>query len=54
MLPDASESQEQELGELLVLPPRPPHTAWLQNMQTDRASLDSPVCVPAFDASPQL
>lgn len=32
----------------------PPHTAWLQNMQTNRASLDSPVCVPASDASPQL
>lgn len=39
------------------LPPRPhppSYTAWLQNMQTDRASLDSPVCVPASDASPQL
>lgn len=53
MLPDASESQKQELRALQVLVP-PPHTAWLQNMQTDRASLDSPVCVPASDASPQV
>lgn len=53
MLPDASESQKQELGALLASPP-PPYTAWLQNMQTDRASLDSPVCVSASDASPQL
>lgn len=49
MLPDARESQKQEL---VSVPP--PHTAWLQNMQTDRASLDSSVCVPACDASPQL
>lgn len=35
-------------------PPPPPYSAWLQNMQTERASLDSPVCVPASDASPQL
>lgn len=34
--------------------PPPRNTAQLQNMQTDRASLDSPVCVPAYDASPQL
>lgn len=53
MLPDARESQKQELRALLVSIP-PPHTAWLQNMQTNRASLDSPVCVPASDASPQL
>lgn len=54
MLPDAREPQKQELGALRVLVPPPPYTAWLQNMQTDRASLDSPVCVPAPDASPQL
>lgn len=36
------------------LGPSPPYTAWLQNMQTDRASLDNPVCVPACDASPQV
>lgn len=53
MLPDASESQKQELSALQVSVP-PPYTAWLQNMQTDRASLDSPVCVLASDASPQL
>lgn len=53
MLPDASESQKQELSALQILVP-PPYTAWLQNKQTDRASLDSPVCVPASDASPQL
>lgn len=52
MLPDARESQKQELGTLLVSVP-PPYTARLQNMQTDRASLDSPVCVLASDASPQ-
>lgn len=45
--------KKQELSALLVSVP-PPYTAWLQNMQTDRASLDSPVCVPASDASPQL
>lgn len=54
MLPDASESQKQELGALLVLVPPPNYTAWLQNMQTDRASLDSLVCFHASDASPQL
>lgn len=54
MLPDASESQKQELGALLVSVPPPNYTAWLQNMQTDRASLDSLVCFHASDASPQL
>ncbi len=54
MLPDASESQKQELRTLLLLvvPPLPFYPAWLQNMETDRASLDSPVYVPASDASP--
>lgn len=46
MLPDAKESQKQELRAPLVSVP-PPYTAWLQNMQTDRASLDSTACVPA-------
>lgn len=54
-LPDASESQKTRTLCATSLGPSPPHyTAWLQNMQTDRASLDSPVCVPASDASPQL
>lgn len=58
MLPDARESQQQELGAQVSVPsphlPTSPYTAWLQNTPTDSASLDSPVCVPASDASPQL
>lgn len=33
--------------------PLTPHSEWLQNMQTDTASLDSTICAPASDASPQ-
>lgn len=58
MLPDARESQQQELGAQVSVPsphlPTSPYTAWLQNTPTDSASLDSTVCVPASDASPQL
>lgn len=53
MLPDAAtESQKHEVGRLLV--PTPHFSACLQNTQTERASLDSMVCVCASDASPQL
>lgn len=47
------ESQKQEVGALLILVP-PPFLLCMVTKHADRASLDSPVCAPASDASPQL